>query len=373
MVQKEARLHFIESIIWIISIFLTINCVCIAFVSFFIKEQNVIHFSGYLFLLVLFWWGIYIWIRYSKGHANILFLEHFYALLAFLILFLWIVPVNYLTGLDEWVFLLLYPFLIAPLLNQRAYMGWSLAYFLVFLVSISTIDDATFFQISHKLFYLLLFILIGWQIGRVLNNLFLRFESFRIQRHKERMFQLFNTFIPLIEKRHHIDRDEIRQMSIMIEKMTKYFPEEDIQKWEVDLASLVHYVIRIYIPDYFWEKKEPLTPNERQFVNEHVQFGADLLANLSEFSRVQEGILYHHERLDGKGYPTHTKEVPIFAQIIGIVDEFIELTTPRHYREDVYTIVEAVEQLNGLSNIAFDEKVIIALNEVIKEVYHTEV
>ena len=78
-----------------------------------------------------------------------------------------------------------------------------------------------------------------------------------------------------------------------------------------------------------------LTPAERRAVKTHPRRGADVLAPLSHFyPDLPEGVLSHHERWDGKGYPRHLKglRIPITARVVAIADTFDAVTHSRRYR-----------------------------------------
>ncbi|MGM9987551.1 MAG: HD-GYP domain-containing protein [Bacillaceae bacterium] len=158
-------------------------------------------------------------------------------------------------------------------------------------------------------------------------------------------------------------------MSQLIEKTAGYFPEEDIQAWEIDLAALVHYVTWIYTPDYLYEKEEILTVQEREMLKKRVEFGADLLLDMKEVERVRLGILYHREYINGQGYPYRLRgeEIPIFAQIIGIVDEYMDLTNPRINGKKQHTTEEAMTILSSLRNVCYQEKIVSAFEKVVNE------
>ena len=108
----------------------------------------------------------------------------------------------------------------------------------------------------------------------------------------------------------------------------------------VDLQTLhrggfLHDVGMLAIPLSVLQKAGPLDREELALVRSHTVRGDELCRNLRSLQAVRPIIRHHHERLDGSGYPDRLRgeEVPLLAQIIGVVDVYDALTTPRPYQE----------------------------------------
>src|SRR5207248_8333535 len=107
-----------------------------------------------------------------------------------------------------------------------------------------------------------------------------------------------------------------------------------------DLAALerggfLHDIGKIAVPDAVLLKDGHLAPHESRVMRKHPIVGDSLCAGLRSLSKVRPIVRHHHERLDGTGYPDglRTGEVPLLAQIVGVVDVFDALTTERPYRK----------------------------------------
>jgi putative two-component system response regulator len=99
-------------------------------------------------------------------------------------------------------------------------------------------------------------------------------------------------------------------------------------------GGYLHDLGKVGIPDSVLLKAGRLTPEEFELMKRHPDIGDNLCAPLQSLKRVRPIVRFHHERLDGSGYPTGLKgdDVPLLAQIVGIVDVFDALTSPRPYR-----------------------------------------
>jgi putative two-component system response regulator len=120
--------------------------------------------------------------------------------------------------------------------------------------------------------------------------------------------------------------------------------DEDLQA--LHRGGYLHDVGKVGVPDSVLLKEGPLSPEEVALMRRHPEIGATLCAPLQSLRRVRPIILHHHERLDGSGYPAGLRgeDVPLLAQVVGIVDVYDALTSTRPYRRAL-TSAAAMEHL----------------------------
>ncbi len=137
------------------------------------------------------------------------------------------------------------------------------------------------------------------------------------------------------------------------------------------MASTLHDIGKIGVPDAVLMKPESLTADERAMIERHVVIGAAILDGArSELLRTaQEIVLTHHEHWDGHGYPAGLKgeEIPLFGRIAAIADVFDALTSTRPYKR-AWTFLEAVNEINRASGTQFDPELVRHFNEVLPEI-----
>ncbi|HEU4502055.1 MAG TPA: HD domain-containing phosphohydrolase [Nitrospira sp.] len=138
---------------------------------------------------------------------------------------------------------------------------------------------------------------------------------------------------------------------------------EELQR--LTLAGLVHDIGLFAVPQSVVTKSGKLTPEERTLIEQHPELGHQLVKKLGgEWQWLALVVRQAHERSNGRGYPNRLKgrDIHEFAQIIGAVDVFDALVTPRPYRRRFFPH-EAVRELLVAERSAFPREIIKALVE----------
>ena len=109
--------------------------------------------------------------------------------------------------------------------------------------------------------------------------------------------------------------------------------KEDAEK--VHIAAHLHDIGKIGVPDAVLNKEGRLTDEEWQYIKRHPSIGAEILGKSHYLRELSEIVLMHHERYDGKGYPTGRAgvDIPVGARIIAICDSIDAMTSNRCYRK----------------------------------------
>jgi len=100
-------------------------------------------------------------------------------------------------------------------------------------------------------------------------------------------------------------------------------------------GGFLHDIGMLAISDRILGKRGPLTADEFELLKSHTILGDDLCANLRSLQPIRPMIRWHHERLDGSGYPDGLRgdSIPILAQIVSVVDVFEAITTDRPHQK----------------------------------------
>jgi putative two-component system response regulator len=110
-------------------------------------------------------------------------------------------------------------------------------------------------------------------------------------------------------------------------------PDEELEA--LRRGGYLHDVGKVGIPDAVLLKPSKLTDAEFELMQRHTTIGDDLCGDMRSLAPVRPIVRHHHERLDGSGYPDGLSggDVPLVAQIVGIVDAYDAMTTTRPYRQ----------------------------------------
>ena len=147
----------------------------------------------------------------------------------------------------------------------------------------------------------------------------------------------------------------------------KMLMDEDEIK-EIKLAGLLHDIGKIGTYDYLLDKPGKLTREEFDIVKKHPEQGAEILKEIKQLRYVIPFIKYHHEKLDGNGYPHKLKgdKIPLGARILHVADSFDSMTSDRPYRP-APGITYALSELEKYKGTQFDHNVVEAFLKVLEE------
>jgi len=136
----------------------------------------------------------------------------------------------------------------------------------------------------------------------------------------------------------------------------------------VQLSALLHDVGKIGIRDQILNKPSGLTPEEFEIMKSHVKIGAEIVKPVKGLTHLEDGILYHHERFDGLGYPHGLKghEIPLIGRIVNVADSYDTITTARSYKTAM-TPEAAFEELKKCAGTQFDPEMVEAFHEAYKK------
>ena len=169
------------------------------------------------------------------------------------------------------------------------------------------------------------------------------------------------------DSRGHYAKDHSKRVSkyaLALGKALNLTPQE-ISRLET--CALLHDIGKIGISDEILNKPGELTAKEWAIVKTHPHLGATIASRASKLAPCIPGILYHHERWGGSGYPSGLKgeDIPLEARILSVVDAFVAMTSERAY-SDALSQDNALEELKRCAGTQFDPPLVEVFSSVVK-------
>jgi putative nucleotidyltransferase with HDIG domain len=151
----------------------------------------------------------------------------------------------------------------------------------------------------------------------------------------------------------------VSQYSVMLAKEMG-LPEEEVSK--VRVSATLHDVGKIGVEDRVLKKPGVLTNEEFEIMKRHTVMGYEIVRQVKQLEEMLPGIRWHHEALNGKGYPDGIRgdEIPLLVRIISVADTFDAITTDRPYQAG-RDFPQALEILQKHAGSKYDPIVVDAL------------
>ncbi len=141
---------------------------------------------------------------------------------------------------------------------------------------------------------------------------------------------------------------QVQDVTMLLYHALPAHMKKEINPVSLEYAALMHDVGKLGVPEAILNKPAKLTDEEWEIMKTHPKVGVDLLKSLDTFDDISDWILYHHERMDGKGYyGLKAEDIPLPARIIAVADTYSAITMRRSYKpprthEDAIAIITDV-------------------------------
>jgi putative nucleotidyltransferase with HDIG domain len=134
------------------------------------------------------------------------------------------------------------------------------------------------------------------------------------------------------------------------------------------LAGLLHDLGKVGVPDAVLRKTTALDAEDWVSIREHPEKGAEVLSHLVAYQEVADIVRYHHERLDGSGYPSgmHGESIPELSRILAVADSYHAMTSDRPYHS-ARSSFEALKELRLIAGHTLDKQYVEVLAKVLRD------
>ena len=161
--------------------------------------------------------------------------------------------------------------------------------------------------------------------------------------------------------------DRVSEYSVLIGQRLG-LSDADIKTLQI--GGLFHDIGKIGVPDSILLKEDKLSDDEYSQIKNHPSIGAHILSNASIFKNIIPIVLHHHEKYNGRGYPSQLagEDIPYLARITAVADTYDAMTSRRPYRNALpkEVVIEEIEKNKG---IQFDPKIVDVFLTILKDEY----
>jgi diguanylate cyclase (GGDEF)-like protein len=169
-------------------------------------------------------------------------------------------------------------------------------------------------------------------------------------------FSTLDALVSAVDNKDHYTRRHSAQVAEHSAALAEAlgFPKEQLETLRV--AAMLHDVGKIALPDAILRKPGSLTRDEAEAVKQHPLVGGMMLAqHLPGLEEVRHAVSTHHERWDGKGYPSGLsgREIPLLGRVLAVADSYSAMTTDRPYRAAMQ-VADAISELEKGMATQFD-------------------
>lgn len=190
----------------------------------------------------------------------------------------------------------------------------------------------------------------------------------KLKESKEAKISLINHLRDKLEEITCETREHYERLKKMCALMADKLNLTRIEREELDLLCEFHDIGKIGVPSKILEKREKLNSDEWDEIKRHSKIGYHIVRAWGESLPIDELILVHHERWDGKGYPglLEKDEIPLSARIFAITDAYDAMVNGRPYKKRISNS-EALKEIESKAGTQFDPKLAMIFVEAMKK------
>lgn len=263
---------------------------------------------------------------------------------------------------ESWSYFLLIPVVISlygkkALLLISSTIGFISLTIVSFFFPVGTYYETDTIDLSNRLLLYVIVATFSYLLLIKLNMLYEKQVNTVIHAMELKLEQVVQGFIVAMEAKDaytfgHSER--VSQYAVAIAQQLPQYQDENKLK-NIRLSGLLHDIGKIHISDDILTKPDKLTKSEFEVVKSHTTIGAQMVEKVEGLEGLKCGVLYHHERWDGKGYPKGSQglEIPLEARILAVADAFDAMTSTRAYRKGL-SFNEAYSQVLTNLGTQFD-------------------
>lgn len=190
----------------------------------------------------------------------------------------------------------------------------------------------------------------------------------KLRKNKEMITEALDVFSNFVDAKDPYTNGHSKRVAEYARWIAEKMGMQESECDHVYFIALVHDIGKCYVPDEILKKPSKLTGEEFEIIKTHTVKGAKMLENFKSLPHISEGALYHHERYDGRGYPTGKKgeEIPFIGRLICVADSFDAMNSNRVYRNKL-SKEQIINELVVNKGTQFDPAIVDVFLNVLEE------
>jgi diguanylate cyclase (GGDEF)-like protein len=170
-----------------------------------------------------------------------------------------------------------------------------------------------------------------------------------------KILEVIRALAETVDARSYYTFNHSRRVTDYALALGKALKLDSTEMCRLEACALLHDIGKIGISDLVINKSSELTGDEWELVKSHPKLGSEIAGRIPQLACCVEGILRHHERYDGTGYPGGLKgdKIPLEARILAVADAYVAMTSERSYSGTI-SHKHAIEELQKGAGAQFD-------------------
>lgn len=169
------------------------------------------------------------------------------------------------------------------------------------------------------------------------------------------------------EAKDQVTGDHVMRCRDHAELLAREIGLEETRVADIAWSAMLHDIGKLQVPDHVLRKAGPLTEEEWRLVRLHPVHGAEILAHGKAFETARRIARWHHENLDGSGYPDGLRgeAIPLEARLVHVIDSWDAMTNDRPYRRAL-PVERALQELRDGAGSQFDPELVAVFTALVE-------
>lgn len=220
---------------------------------------------------------------------------------------------------------------------------------------------------SGSAYSLFLFLISLWGMG-MMSYIVYNISSKKMEQREEFFNETLTVFTHFVDAKDPYTKGHSNRVAEYSELLALELGMSPAESKKIYYTALLHDVGKCYIDDAILKKPSRLDSSEFEIIKSHTTLGAKMFKDFKSMPELCDGVLYHHERYDGKGYPSGKvgEDIPFIARIICVADSFDAMNSDRCYRSKLAPEV-IINEIKENAGTQFDPSIASAMLKLLDE------